>query len=129
VTGKIAFNKIMPVLRVADLQRAVDWYIHKLGFEVSWRLADEGDGETCLILAGDTSVLLSTGSHLGGTPCLTGTLYFEMSGVAAYYERIKQQVENVWPLSVMDYGTLEFGIRDSDGYVLAFAEERGPEAA
>ena len=26
------FNKIMPVLRVADLQKAVDWYAHILGF-------------------------------------------------------------------------------------------------
>jgi hypothetical protein len=25
----------------------------------------------------------------------------------------------------MEYGTREFGIRDPDGYVLAFAEQRG----
>jgi hypothetical protein len=28
----------------------------------------------------------------------------------------------VWPLAAMDYGQKEFGIRDGDGYTLAFAE-------
>jgi hypothetical protein len=43
-------------------------------------------------------------------------------GVEALFERIQSQVSIVWPLEVMDYGQKEFGIRDCDGYVLAFAE-------
>jgi hypothetical protein len=34
----------------------------------------------------------------------------------------------VWPLEQQEYGTREFGIRDPDGYVLAFAEELPPQA-
>jgi hypothetical protein len=37
---------------------------------------------------------------------------------------VKDQVEVVWPLEAMSYGTLEFGIHDCNGYTLAFAEER-----
>ena len=45
-----------------------------------------------------------------------------MAGVEQFSERIKSQVEIVWPLETMDYGQTEFGIRDRDGYTLAFAE-------
>ena len=71
--------------------------------------------------------MLSTGSHLGGTPSFTGTLYIDMDGVEEFYEEVKDRVELVWPLDVMDYGTREFGVRDPNGYILAFSEaiERG----
>jgi uncharacterized glyoxalase superfamily protein PhnB len=67
--------------------------------------------------------MLSTGAQLGESPRFTCTLYFETSGVREFYDRIKNDVEIIWPLESMDYGTLEFGIRDRDGYTLAFAEE------
>jgi hypothetical protein len=75
-----------------------------------------------MLEAGAAELLLSTGSHLGGKPQFTGTLYFHISGVQEFFERVKNQVEVVWPLETMDYGQKEFGVRDGDGYVLAFAE-------
>jgi uncharacterized glyoxalase superfamily protein PhnB len=119
--------KIVPVLKVADLQRAVDFYTGVLGFTVCWRAPNDGGGENCMVQAGSTDLLLSTGSHLGEKPQLTGTLYFHVTGVQEFFERIRHQVEIVWPLEAMDYGQMEFGIRDRDGYTLAFAEEREEE--
>jgi catechol 2,3-dioxygenase-like lactoylglutathione lyase family enzyme len=117
------FLKLMPVLRVADLQRAIDWYTQVLGFRVVWRSPGDGGGEDCMLQAGAIDLLLSTGAHLGGPPALTGTLYFEMDGVAELYAQIKDRVEVVWPLEEQPYGTREFGVRDLDGYLLALAEE------
>jgi uncharacterized glyoxalase superfamily protein PhnB len=121
------FLKVMPVLRVAVLQEAVDWYTQILGFQVLWRSPMDGGGENCLLQMGDVELMLSTGAHLGGPPALTGTLYFNVEGVEELFARISNQVEVVWPLEDQEYGTREFGVRDSDGYVLAFAEdlERG----
>ena len=116
------FKTIVAVLKVADLQRAVDFYTGVLGFAVCWQAANDGGGDNCMLAAGATSVLLSTGSHLGDKPQFTGTLYFNMVGVRAFFEQIKNKVEIVWPLEAMDYGQSEFGIRDPDGYMLAFAE-------
>jgi catechol 2,3-dioxygenase-like lactoylglutathione lyase family enzyme len=113
----------MPVLRVADIERSVDWYTRVLGFMVSWRAPNDGGGENCMLHSGASRVLLSTGSHLGDKPAFTGTLYFETEGVRDLYARIRDQVEIVWPLELMEYGTLEFGIHDPDGYTLAFAEQ------
>jgi uncharacterized glyoxalase superfamily protein PhnB len=118
----VAFKKIMPVLRVADLSKSIDWYTQRLGFELCWRSAD-GGGENCMLQAGEASLMLSTGSHLGGKPAFTGTLYFETDAVRELFKRIKDQVEVVWPLETMEYGTVEFGIRDLDGYTLAFSEQ------
>ena len=116
------FKTIVPVLRVADMQRAVDFYTGVLGFTVCWRAANDGGGENCMLAAGATNLLLSTGCHLGDKPRFSGTLYFHMTCVKEFFEQIKNKVEIVWPLEEMDYGQTEFGIRDSDGYTLAFAE-------
>jgi uncharacterized glyoxalase superfamily protein PhnB len=116
------FKKIVPVLMVADLQRSIEFYMNVLGFSVEWRAANDGGGENAMLQAGATSLLLSTGSHLGDKPQFTGTLYFNMTGVQGFFEAIKEKVNVVWPLEAMDYGQLEFGIHDLDGYTLAFAE-------
>lgn len=119
-TGR--FDAVMPVLRVEDMQRAIDWYTQVIGFTLLWRSANDGGGENCMLREGVLTLMLSTGPHLGGKPAFTGTLYFNMKNVAAFYDGIKAGVELVWPLEKMDYGTLEFGVRDPDGYTLAFAE-------
>jgi uncharacterized glyoxalase superfamily protein PhnB len=116
------FTAITPVLKVADMQRAVAFYTQVLGFDVRWQAANDGGGENCMLAVGAVSVLLSTGSHLGEKPQFSGTLYFAMSDVRNFFEKVRHEAEVVWPLEVMEYGQTEFGIRDPDGYTLAFAE-------
>lgn len=116
-------KSIMPVLHVRDLDAAVEFYTGVLAFRQAWRNPADGGGENCLLAWGQAELMLSTGSHLGGPPSLTGTLYFNGSGVATLYEKVKDRATVVWPLSDMEYGTREFGIRDVDGYLLAFAQE------
>ena len=116
------FKTIVPVLKVSEMNRAVDFYTSILGFSVCWQAANDGGGENCMLAAGATNLLLSSGSHLGDQPQFTGTFYFNMVGVRDFFEQIKNKVEIVWPLRTMDYGQMEFGIKDCDGYTLAFAE-------
>ncbi len=119
------FTAVMPVLKVADLQCSIDWYTGVVGLTLLWRKPQDGGGESCMLREGPVTLMLSTGSHLGDKPAFTGTLYFNMADVAAFHERIKGSVDMVWGLEAMSYGTTEFGIRDPDGYVLAFASQ-GP---
>ena len=121
------FKKIVPVLKVSDVQKSAGFYTGVLGLSVAWRAADDGGGENCMLQAGATALLLSTSSHLNDRPQFTGTLYFHMTGVLEFFERVKGRAEVVWPLEAMDYGQREFGIRDGDGYTLAFAEYLGGE--
>lgn len=116
------FQGIVAVLKVADLERAVDFHTSVLGCSKAWQAANDGGGQNAMLTADATSVLLTTGSHLGDKPQFTGTMYFNLIGVREFFESIKDRVEIVWPLETMDYGQQEFGIRDPDGYLLAFAE-------
>ena len=115
------WRTIMPVLKVSDFETSVKFYQEVLGFTLTWRSQD-----TAALESGGAALMLSTGDHLGpGKPTFTGTLYFETpGGVRDLWARLQSKAPVVWPLSEMDYGTLEFGIRDPDGYTLAFSEDR-----
>ena len=121
------FRRFVPVLKVKDLDRSVAYYTEVLGFRVVKRAYDlEGNaaGDYAILGAGDVNLLLAKGAYLGGTPTLTGTLYIEVAGIDAYYESIKDKATIVWPLETMEYGQREFGIKDCNGYSIAFAEEQ-----
>ncbi|MFO0876241.1 MAG: glyoxalase superfamily protein [Gemmataceae bacterium] len=122
----VRYLAIMPVLKVADLERSVQWYTAVLGFERAGRMHIDG-ADQCFLQAGGLEVLLSNDAHLGGLPSFTGTLYFQMEGVDALYARVAGRPEIVWPLETQEYGTREFGIRDPDGYTLAFAQRMADE--
>jgi uncharacterized glyoxalase superfamily protein PhnB len=77
-----------------------------------------------MLEAGPVAVLLSTSPHLGTPPRFTGTIYFDVEDVEGLWDTVGPTADVVWPIADMDYGTREFGIRDPDGYVLAFAERR-----
>jgi uncharacterized glyoxalase superfamily protein PhnB len=122
----IRFKRIVPVLRVADMQEAIDYYTRTFGFRLCWRSPQDGGGENCLLELGAINLMFSTGAHLGDKPHFSGTLYLDMDGVEAFYEQVKDKVSLVWPLEVMEYGQKEFGVQDCNGYTLAFAEAVDP---
>ena len=66
--------------------------------------------------------MFSTGENLGESPVLSGTLYFYPEDVRALWALAQSEAHIEWELQTMDYGTTEFGIRDPNGFVLAFAE-------
>jgi uncharacterized glyoxalase superfamily protein PhnB len=43
-------------------------------------------------------------------------------GVDKLYGAVNGQAKVVWPLEDQDSGTRKFGVRDPNGYVLAFAD-------
>lgn len=110
-------KQLIPLLRVVNLHATIDFYIQVLGFEVCWR--EKG---TVQVQHGNVALMFSTGDNLGSMAELSGTLYFYPEDVSTLWNSIRERVEIEWPLQTMDYGTREFGIRDPDGYILAFAE-------
>jgi uncharacterized glyoxalase superfamily protein PhnB len=118
------FRKFVPVLKVKDLDLTIAYYVDVLGFEMIKRCHDEaGAGDYAMMGAGEVHLMLTKGAYLGGEPRFTGTLYIEVKGIDSYYESIKHKAAIVWPLENMEYGQREFGIKDCNGYAIAFAEE------
>ena len=38
------FQRVVPVLKVSDMQKSFDFYTGVLGFSVAWRAANDGGG-------------------------------------------------------------------------------------
>ena len=110
-------KELIPLLKVRNLNETLDFYRDALGFELCWR-----EGDTASVRCGGACLMLSTGSNLGETPTLSGTIYFYPDDVDQLWERLRHGADVAWELQTMSYGTREFGIRDPNGYCLAFAE-------
>ena len=107
------------LLKCNSIEETSAFYSDVLRFDVS----DTAEG-TCSAQKAGGTVIFSTGEHLSDSPAMTGTIYFFVLDVDKYFEAIKDNVDVQWPLQDMPYGTREFGIKDCNGYHLAFAEDR-----
>jgi catechol 2,3-dioxygenase-like lactoylglutathione lyase family enzyme len=104
-----------PVLRVADLRAAVDFYTNKLGFELGFMWGDPpAMGGVNL---GGVQIFLEP-----GTPAPQGcSVYFVVGNADELYEYHRANgVEIAVPPGDRPYGLRDYGIRDLDGYKLDF---------
>jgi len=100
-----------------DIEETKAFYSTMLRFDVS-----DSASNTCSVHKAMGTIIFSTGDNLGTAPGMSGTIYFFVQRVDKYFEAVKGNVEVLWPLQDMPHGTREFGIKDCNGYHLAFAE-------
>lgn len=106
------------LLRCHEIETTRRFYQSVLGFEV------HATAEGTLSVAHHGGVLIFTMADLWQQPpACSGTLYFRVPDVEAYFSQIKDQVAVVWPLQSMSYGSREFGVLDCNGYYLAFQQQ------
>ena len=104
------------LLKCANLGETKAFYAEILEFDVS----DSAAGTCTARKAGGT--LVFTAEELWeGFPHCTGTIYFFIPDVEDYYQAVKDKAIVRWPLEDMSHGTREFGVKDCNGYTLAFA--------
>jgi catechol 2,3-dioxygenase-like lactoylglutathione lyase family enzyme len=113
-----------PQLLVADIDRSIEFYTKKLGFDIDFRYEDFYAG----IIKDGFSIHLKTGKpsiderqnkkdneHLD--------IIFSVAEIEYLYEEFsRKSVELIQPLREMPYGR-EFYVADPDGYIIAFLEE------
>jgi predicted enzyme related to lactoylglutathione lyase len=107
------------LLKCGELEETKAFYSDVLYFEVS----DTAD-QTCTVRNGGSSIIFTAEELWPGPPHCTGTIYFFVPDVDAYYDAVKDKADILWPLEDMSYGTREFGVKDCNGYTLAFAKRR-----
>lgn len=107
------------LMQCNSLEETRSFYSSVLRFHVS----DSADG-TCSVCKAGGTIIFSTGDNLGSSPVMTGTIYFFVSDVDEYFETVRDNVDIRWPLQDLSYGSREFGIRDCNGYHLAFAQDQ-----
>ena len=123
-------KKLTPNLMVEDVDRSIEFYGGKLGFQVVVTLPETGTKDFAIISQGDVQLMLQSKTSLqedipvvGERSIASTTIcYIEVEGVEKLRHHLSDDVDVVVPLRKTFYGMTEFYIRDPDGYVLGFAE-------
>ena len=116
-------KNLSPQFLVADIERSVEFYTKKLGFDIDFRYEDFYVG----IIKDGFSIHLKTGQplvdvrqnkkdneHLDITISVEDIEYW-------YEELLNKTAQVMQPLREMPYGR-EFYVADPDGYIIAFLE-------
>jgi catechol 2,3-dioxygenase-like lactoylglutathione lyase family enzyme len=116
-------QRLIPSLLVRDMSETLAFY-QKLGFQVTGRSSDGPSPEWAEVTRNSIILQFYSDPPHGtpSAPVCSGTFYIYSESVAALADEFRGKVEFAWGPEVMDYGMLEFGIRDPNGYFLAFTE-------
>lgn len=111
-----------PVLFVADVNRAVRFYVDLLGFEKQWHEGD-GAGTVCQVDRGDCEIILCEDASRGDK----ARLFVELNlDELAVFKR--ELVERSVPRKITWWGYDSIQIDDPDGNQLLFPIEGNSEA-
>ena len=117
-------KKMSPQLLVADVDRSIQFYTKKLGFDVDFRYEDFyagiiKDGYSIHLKAGKPSI--EERENRRNNEDLD--IIFSVDGIEGLYEELSNRsVEFSQSLRDMPYGK-EFYVADPDGYIIAFLQE------
>ena len=104
------------LLRCNDLVETRRFY-GGVGFSVK----DTAEGTVTAERFGGT--LIFTESDLWrSAPFFSGTIYFTVPNLEELFVQLSQAASVAWGPEDMSYGSREFGIRDCNGYYLAFRQ-------
>lgn len=120
----IKISGAVPVLRVADVQRTLDWYGEMLGFEPH-TFPQDPPFEFAVLSFASTRIMARQMPGYRRDPRLKGwDVYLSIEGgrLRELYEDLRERVTILRPLQRMPYGDTEFDIRDPDGHVLCLGE-------
>ncbi len=126
------FKALTPNLIVESVNTSLDFYQNTLGFSKIVSVPEEGEYAFAIIKAGDISIMLQSKESyheenpvFGNTP-IGGTfvLFIDIDGVDELYAKIKNDVEIIVDMHTTFYGTSEFAIKDINGYIITFAEDK-----
>jgi uncharacterized glyoxalase superfamily protein PhnB len=130
------FTSVTPNLIVGDIAASTAFYRDVLGFSIKQTVPEsapfvfvwlERDGVP-VFLNDPKAVSHDFPDAANRRPGGTATLYFLISGVDAFHDRIAGSTRIVMPLKTQFYGMREFGVEDPDGHILTFAERVHDEA-
>lgn len=115
----LAFESVTPILSVVDLEAALTWYQHVLGFERAWSW---GTPTTLAsVCRGNVELNLGLRGQMG--PPGPSQVYLRVSPVDVLWERmLAAGAEVKAPIADREYGLRDFSVRDASGNVLDFGE-------
>ena len=113
----------IPMLETEDVEGTAIYYVERLGFKQHGRFPETGAMTWASLKRDRAQVMFSV--REGGArraPVWTGAIYCHARDVGRLWEELRGNVEVERELSTNARGTLEFTIRDCNGYRLRFGE-------
>lgn len=127
-------KKLTPNILVEDVEQTIKFYETVFEFELTSSVPGENEtyqwasmknGAVELMFQSRKSLATEIAYFEELPMAASSTLFIETAGIHELYQRVKGQVEIVSDLHTTSYGMREFAVRDSNGYVLVFAEPVG----
>ena len=118
-------KQMSPQFLVADIDRSIEFYEKKLGFDIDFRYEDfyvgiVKDGCSIHLKLGKPSIEERKNKRNNEDLDIA----FSVDGIENLYEELSNKpIEFIQPLRDVPYGK-EFYVTDPDGYIIAFIEER-----
>ena len=122
-------ENLTPNIFVNNINQTIEYY-KKLGFEIVMTVPDKPEYIWVMMTCGKVNFMFQTFTSLadelpdvrrsnGGSLLL----YINIKNLTQYFDSIKDRVEILRGPEKTFYGTIEFSVKDNNGYVLTFAED------
>ena len=137
------FSKLTPNFSVKDVRESVNFYRDILGFKLDMavqdgkttienEISDKHEYAYAMVSRDEVYVMfLKSDSFQDDIPLLKGVpqgasvlFYIDVEDIDKVYEKINNRVEIIKDIETTWYGMREFYIKDCNGYILGFAENR-----
>ena len=122
-------ESLSPNMYVHDVKSTIEFY-RNLGFKPVMTVPEDDEAPVWAMLQnGNVTLMIESFKNIEGRlpeisrqPGGSFLLYINIKGIRAFFEEIKDNVTVLSGLEKTFYGATEFVIKDSNGYVLTFAE-------
>lgn len=128
---KPTLESISPNLLADNVNASVDFYTKYLGFTLIASVPETGEFGWAMVQRDTVTIMFqSLKSIEEDVPGLnlkkgaSGTFFIKMKGVDEMYNSVKGKVEIPMDMRTTFYGTREFIVKDPDGYLMMFAEDK-----
>lgn len=114
------------MLESNDLQATIQFYTQLLDFKLNGSFAEDKTTVWASFINGEgVELMFKTPNTVMnyGTILLTGNLYLRADNASAWWARLKNVVDIVYPLETFDYSMQEFAFKDNNGYVISIGSE------
>lgn len=116
-------TQIIPILRIFDYQKAIEFYINWLGFEIVWEHYFEENTPVYMEIKKENMIFHLSEHHGDGTPGTRVMVFGE--GISDYHKELidKKYKYNRPGLEKTFYKTVSFTVNDPFGNTITFNEE------
>jgi len=123
MTKNASTKSLIPSLLVYNIEETINFY-QVLGFKLTGISPSKEQANWIEVRRVDIAMQFYSNPPIGTSkkPICSGTFYIQSTEVNKLAESLKGKIEFEWGPMKTDVGTFEFGVKDPNGYFIAFVQ-------